>query len=166
MVVASLLMCFIVLIQNSKGGGLASGFSSSNQIMGVRKTTDFLEKGTWFLAGFMVVMSIATAYVVPTSSGKGGDVILEQAQKEEKTNLVTTGIYSISRNPAFLGFDLMYIGILFSFFNWFLCFATGFAVVFFHLQIVNVEEDFLIEAFGNEYLQYKSKVCRYLGRKR
>ena len=76
----------IVLIQNSKGGGLASGFSSSNQIMGVRKTTDFLEKGTWFLAGFMVVMSIATAYVVPTSSSKGGDVILEQAQKEEKTN--------------------------------------------------------------------------------
>ena len=87
-------------------------------------------------------------------------------QKEEKTSLVTTGIYSISRNPAFLGFDLMYIGILFSFFNWFLCFATGFAVVFFHLQIVNVEEDFLIEAFGNEYLQYKLKVCRYLGRKR
>ena len=86
MVVASLLMCFIVLIQNSKGGGLASGFSSSNQIMGVRKTTDFLEKGTWFLEGFMVVMSIATAYVVPTSSSKGGDVILEQAQKEEKTN--------------------------------------------------------------------------------
>ena len=86
MVVASLLMCFIVLIQNSKGGGLASGFSSSNQIMGVRKTTDFLEKGTWFLAGLMVVMSISTAYVVPTSSSKGGDVILEQAQKEEKTN--------------------------------------------------------------------------------
>ena len=44
MVIVSLLMCFIVLIQNSKGGGLASGFASSNQIMGVRKTTDFLEK--------------------------------------------------------------------------------------------------------------------------
>ena len=44
MVIAALLMCFIVLIQNSKGGGLASGFSSSNAIMGVRKTTDFLEK--------------------------------------------------------------------------------------------------------------------------
>ena len=86
MVIASLLMCFIVLIQNSKGGGLASGFSSSNQIMGVRKTTDFLEKATWSLAAFMVVMSIATAYVVPTSSGRGGDVIMEQAQQEEKTN--------------------------------------------------------------------------------
>ena len=49
MVIAALLMCFIVLIQNSKGGGLASGFSSSNAIMGVRKTTDFLEKATWGL---------------------------------------------------------------------------------------------------------------------
>ena len=59
MVIASILMCFIVLIQNSKGGGLASGFSSSNQIMGVRKTTDFLEKATWGLAVFLVVMSVA-----------------------------------------------------------------------------------------------------------
>ena len=55
MVIAALLMCFIVLIQNSKGGGLASGFSSSNAIMGVRKTTDFLEKATWGLAIFMVI---------------------------------------------------------------------------------------------------------------
>ena len=87
-------------------------------------------------------------------------------QREEKTNLVTSGIYSISRNPAFLGFDLMYVGILFSFFNWYLCFATIFAVVFFHLQIVNVEEDFLIEAFGQEYIEYKKIVFRYLGRKK
>lgn len=86
MVIASILMCFIVLIQNSKGGGLASGFSSSNQIMGVRKTTDFLEKATWSLAVFLVVMSVASAYVIPSVSHKGGDVILEQAQQEEKTN--------------------------------------------------------------------------------
>ena len=45
-VLAALLMCFVVLIQNSKGGGLASSFASSNQIMGVRKTTDFIEKLT------------------------------------------------------------------------------------------------------------------------
>lgn len=86
MVLASVLMCFIVLIQNSKGGGLASGFASSNQIMGVRKTTDFLEKATWTLAGAMVVFSIVAAYSVPASTGKGGDVIMEQAQQEEKTN--------------------------------------------------------------------------------
>lgn len=85
--------------------------------------------------------------------------------KEDKTSLVTSGIYSISRNPAFLGFDLMYIGILFTFFNVYLCFATAFALVFFHLQIVNVEEDFLVEAFGNEYIAYRKKVCRYIGRK-
>lgn len=86
-------------------------------------------------------------------------------QREDKTELVTTGIYSISRNPAFLGFDLMYIGILLTFFNWYLLFATIVAIVLFHLQIVKVEENFLIEAFGQEYLSYKRKVYRYFGNK-
>jgi len=58
---AAILMILVVLVQKSKGGGLASGFSSSNQIMGVRKTTDFLEKLTWTLAGLMIAMSILTA---------------------------------------------------------------------------------------------------------
>lgn len=84
-IIAALLMCFIVLIQNSKGGGLASGFSSSNQIMGVRKTTDFLEKTTWSLAAFIIVLSIATAHVLPSSSGSG-NIIMEQAQQEDQTN--------------------------------------------------------------------------------
>ena len=85
--------------------------------------------------------------------------------KEDKTFLVTNGIYSVSRNPAFLGFDLMYISILCSFFNIYLCFATAFALLFFHLQIVNVEEDYLLETFGDEYISYRKKVCRYIGRK-
>ena len=59
--IAAILMILIVLVQNSKGGGLAAGFSSSNQIMGVRKTTDFLEKATWFLAGAIIILSILTA---------------------------------------------------------------------------------------------------------
>ena len=58
---ASVLMVGIVLIQESKGGGLASGFSASNQIMGVRKTTDFLEKATWGLAIAMVVLSVVSS---------------------------------------------------------------------------------------------------------
>ena len=116
------------------------------------------------LTGVVITMFGVLAFVISVVQMK--ENWRAGVQKEEKTTLVTTGIYSISRNPAFLGFDLMYIGILFSFFNWFLCFVTSFAVLFFHLQIVNVEEDFLIEAFGDEYLQYKSKVCRYLGRKR
>ena len=62
-VIASVLLSLLVLVQNSKGGGLAAGFSSSNQIMGVRKTTDFLEKATWGLVIFVVVMSIAAVGV-------------------------------------------------------------------------------------------------------
>ena len=84
-VIAALLMCVVVLIQNSKGGGLASSFASSNQIIGVRKTTDFIEKLTWGLAGFMVVVSIACAYVLPTASSESS-VIMEQAVKESATN--------------------------------------------------------------------------------
>lgn len=86
--------------------------------------------------------------------------------KTDKTELVTKGIYKISRNPAFLGFDLMYLGILLMFFNLVLFEVSLFAMLIFHLQIVNVEEDFLLEAFGDEYLRYKKKVCRYIGRKR
>ena len=84
-VLAALLMIGIVLIQESKGGGLSSNFSSSNQIMGVRKTTDFIEKLTWGLAAFMVVISIACAYVLPTAS-ESQSVIMEQAVKESATN--------------------------------------------------------------------------------
>ncbi len=87
--IAAVMMCFIVLIQNSKGGGLASSFASSNQIMGVRKTTDILEKVTWGLAGFLVVMSIAIAYVLPRNVIDGGGIIMEQAQQEEATNPYT-----------------------------------------------------------------------------
>ena len=84
----------------------------------------------------------------------------------DRTELVTNGIYQISRNPAFLGFDLLYIGILMMFFNWVLCVASAFAIVMYHLQIVCVEEPFLRAAFGDAYLNYTKKVCRYIGRKR
>lgn len=62
-VILAVFLCFIVTIQNSKGGGLAAGFASSNQIMGVRKTTDILEKTTWTLIASISVLSIITAYV-------------------------------------------------------------------------------------------------------
>ena len=63
--IASIFLILIVLVQNSKGGGLASGFSSSNQIMGVRKTTDFLEKATWGLAGAVGFCCIVITMVLP-----------------------------------------------------------------------------------------------------
>ena len=83
----------------------------------------------------------------------------------DRTELVTSGIYQISRNPAFLGFDLVYIGIVMMFFNWVLFVVSVFAAIMFHLQIVNVEEEFLLKAFGNEYVEYKKRVNRYFGRR-
>lgn len=115
------------------------------------------------IAGVIITALGVLAFIVSVLHMK--DNWRAGVQKEEKTTLITTGIYSISRNPAFLGFELMYIGILLVFFNWYLCCSTIFAVVFFHLQIVNVEEEFLTEAFGEEYLAYKKKVCRYIGRR-
>jgi len=59
------LLILLVLVQNSKGGGLASSFSSSNQVMGVRKTTDFLEKGTWILAIALVLLCVSATAFLP-----------------------------------------------------------------------------------------------------
>ena len=79
---------------------------------------------------------------------------------------MTAGIFQISRNPAFLGFDLVYIGLGLMFFNWGLWAVSAFAALMFHLQIVNVEEVFLQETFGEDYLAYCADVRRYLGRRR
>ena len=84
-VLIALLMIFIVLIQESKGGGLASNFSSSNAIMGVRKTTDVVEKLTWGLAAAMVIISVACAYVAPTAVGESS--VMENSATTEQTAL-------------------------------------------------------------------------------
>ena len=86
-VVAALLMIGIVLIQESKGGGLASQFSGYNQIGGVRKTTDFIEKATWFLAGFMVLVSVCCAYVAPQAGNDSSVMENYQAPATNPNNL-------------------------------------------------------------------------------
>lgn len=68
--IACVLMILVVLVQNSKGGGLASNFSSSNQYMGVRKTADFLEKFTWGLAVALLVLCLLSIVVIPRGAGK------------------------------------------------------------------------------------------------
>lgn len=82
-VLASLCMIGIVLIQESKGGGLASAFGSANSVMGVRQTTNFVEKTTWGLAIAMVVISIVCAYVAPTANAEGS--VIEKAATEQST---------------------------------------------------------------------------------
>lgn len=68
-------MCLIVLIQESKGGGLAAGFSNLNTMGGVRKTTDFVEKATWGLSIFICALSIASAFVTAPSIVEGAPQI-------------------------------------------------------------------------------------------
>ncbi len=111
------------------------------------------------------VISVMGVFVFFASVAVMKDNWRAGVSEKETTELVTGGIYSISRNPAFLGFDLVYIGILLMFFNWFLFAVTAVAVMMLHLQIVNVEEPFLVSAFGEEYLVYKKKVSRYIGRR-
>lgn len=60
-IIAAILLVIVVLIQNPKGGGLSSSFGSAHQLGGVRKTTDVLEKGTWFLAIAIMVLSLVSA---------------------------------------------------------------------------------------------------------
>ena len=68
--ITCILLALIVLVQNPKGGGLASNFSSSNQYLGARKTADFLEKATWTLAIILLVLSLASIFAIP----KGGNI--------------------------------------------------------------------------------------------
>ena len=86
-VIASIFMCLVVLIQESKGGGLASGFASGNQLMGVRKTTDVIEKLTWALAIAMVVFSIASVYTIPAAGSDAS--VMESAAVQQQTTAPT-----------------------------------------------------------------------------
>ncbi|WP_312134601.1 preprotein translocase subunit SecG [Sphingobacterium sp.] len=71
-ILASLLLSFFVLIQNPKGGGLSSGFSGGANLMGVQRTGDILEKGTWILIIALMVFSLAINIMGPSGSSAGG----------------------------------------------------------------------------------------------
>ena len=83
--IIALVLILIVLVQNSKGGGLAAGFASSNQVMGVRKTTDFLEKATWTLAGIVLLGCIVSTAFIP----KQGTAEKQSVLKDQVENAIT-----------------------------------------------------------------------------
>ena len=83
---------------------------------------------------------------------------------KDRTKLVTTGIYRYSRNPAFLGFDFMYVGLLLMYFNLSMFVVSAFAIIMLHLQILQ-EERYLTENYGESYREYRKHVFRYLGRR-
>ncbi len=97
--VVCVLLAGIILIQESKGGGLASGFASSNQVMGVKRTGDFLERATWSLAIALLVLSLVAAAVQTPGT------IEEGAQESEIKGFVEGEIPAVDpgafqNNPA------------------------------------------------------------------
>ena len=83
-IITSVLLVLVVLVQNPKGGGLSSTFGgSSNQIMGAKKTTDFLEKATWTLAIALISLSLLSNFAIPRNTDAEVDVIKAQEQIDE-----------------------------------------------------------------------------------
>ncbi len=79
-VVASVLLTLIVLVQNSKGGGLAANFAAGNSTFGVRQTADFLEKTTWVLAAVVLVLCVVATFFIPKSAKGGASGIEKELQ--------------------------------------------------------------------------------------
>ncbi|MBR1427366.1 MAG: preprotein translocase subunit SecG [Paludibacteraceae bacterium] len=84
-VILALALTFLVLIQNSKGGGLASGFAGGNQVMGAPKTADVLEKTTWSLIAIIVLLSIfAVGLGKSDNAGNGQDSQLQNSKVSQE----------------------------------------------------------------------------------
>lgn len=131
------------------------------QLLSVAANWSFLTYGARFM-GFVTGLSgdavFLSAVLCMKDSWRAG------IPGKDKTKIVTEGVYKFSRNPAFLGFDLMYIGVFLMYANVLTGFFTVFAVLMLHLQILQ-EEKYMLSEFGEEYADYKKHVCRYLGRR-
>lgn len=89
-IIACVLQILIVLVQNSKGGGLAANFTSAGQSMGIRKTADFLEKSTWTLAGAILILCVVATATIPRGSTEGRSRIENQIQNAVDPNAIPT----------------------------------------------------------------------------
>ena len=106
--IVSVLLSLIVLVQNSKGGGLVSNFGGANQMMGVRQTTDFLEKATWTMGGILVVLCLISSITIPKNIKEGNAFDTEMRQQIENTmpaaptstNAIQTEAPAATETPA------------------------------------------------------------------
>lgn len=96
-VIVAILLIGVVLIQKSKGGGLSSSFAGSNQIMGVRRTNDFIEKATWVLASIICILAIASAFVVAPEGNEDG---LKSTEAATTAPAPASGQYDSEAKPA------------------------------------------------------------------
>ena len=104
-VIVSVLLTLVVLVQNSKGGGLAANFAAAgNQTFGVRQTADYLEKATWTLAIAILVLCLAATMFVPTGSIESRSPVQERLENVQsipgQPNFPTTAPISTPEQPA------------------------------------------------------------------
>jgi preprotein translocase subunit SecG len=89
-IIACFLQILIVLVQNSKGGGLAANFTSAGQTMGIRKTADFLEKSTWTLAAAILILCVVATATIPHGGDQQKSRIQKQIENTVDPNAVPT----------------------------------------------------------------------------
>jgi preprotein translocase subunit SecG len=77
-ILTSVLLVLVVLVQNPKGGGISSGIIGSNQVMGVKKTTDFIEKLTWGLVFTLIVLCLFAGMALPSKEGNGAGTSMQE----------------------------------------------------------------------------------------
>lgn len=116
------------------------------------------------IAGLCAGLAGTAVFLLSTAAM--GDSWRAGVPQAGETRLITNGIYQFSRNPAFLGFELVYLGMFLLFSGWILLALSALTALLFHLQIVTVEEPFLTCAFGGSYIAYRNQVHRYWGRTR
>ena len=104
-ILVSILLILVVLVQNSKGGGLAANFTGAGQMMGARKTTDFLEKATWTLAASIVVLSLLATAAIPRKNKAERSLIEDQVNRAVNPNAIPTLPTALpdQNNPAAQG---------------------------------------------------------------
>lgn len=174
---------FIKMFQQRKQGIQTDHMGKGKQ--GIQKKIEIMMKGATIATFIIEILSIylnTTTFpliirIMGIFLGIIGDIVFIASvltmkdswrvgvSYEEKTDLITDGIYQISRNPAFLGFNLVYLGMCLMFFNTILLIISLLAMIMFHLQIKYVEESFLKQEFKEQYLQYYQQVNRYIGKR-
>jgi preprotein translocase subunit SecG len=98
-IIACILQIMIVLVQNSKGGGLAANFTSAGQSMGIRKTADFLEKATWTLAGSILLLCVVATATIPHGATTARSRIENSIQNAVDPNAVPTLPTAVPNEP-------------------------------------------------------------------
>ena len=82
-IITCILLILIIMVQNPKGGGLSSAFGGGNQIMGARKTSDFLEKTTWTLAITLVTLALLSNFSIPRSSEMNQEIVIDNIREND-----------------------------------------------------------------------------------